>query len=311
MDPVGTGGGAQLFLHGMWLQYKVKGSHEIGAGLHYLNGISRLNNQSTLNMMTLDNNRASWATLGLSDQFARHLGVFGKGSIGPFQYQVSINQSLVSSLDGRDTDSTLNTRIYRGAEALSALKAAFNYAGYFKVDLLDKESNFLPYKVGTYLGSKKILSIGAGYFVHPNAVVHRTTFEGPLETETVSIMAVDIFYDSPLGEEGKAGAITAYAVYQYNGYGQDYILGAYGSGHMVYGHVGYLIPTDSKLVRFQPYVSYANSMFEVDLDSRHIPGVGVNSFFNGHHSKLTLEYQPTLQSGTTTHRVRLQAMVYL
>jgi hypothetical protein len=50
----------------------------VGGGLHYWNGISRLNNQSTLNLMTLDNQRQAWATLGLSDQLQRHIGVYAK-----------------------------------------------------------------------------------------------------------------------------------------------------------------------------------------------------------------------------------------
>ena len=68
LSPTGKGTGSQIFLHDAWAQYSVGKDHAIGAGLHYFNGISRLNNQSTLNMMTLDNNRQSWATIGLSDQ---------------------------------------------------------------------------------------------------------------------------------------------------------------------------------------------------------------------------------------------------
>jgi hypothetical protein len=49
----------------------------------YITGTEfRLNNQSTLNLMTLDNQRQAWATLGLSDQFARHIGVYAKGALG-------------------------------------------------------------------------------------------------------------------------------------------------------------------------------------------------------------------------------------
>ena len=82
MSPTGTGDGSQLFVHGVWAEYSVATDHVIGGGLHYFNGISRLNNQSTLNMLTLDNNRQSWSTIGLSDQFARHLGIFAKGKFG-------------------------------------------------------------------------------------------------------------------------------------------------------------------------------------------------------------------------------------
>ena len=102
LSPTGKGEGAQLFFHDVWAQYNLSKDHSIGGGLHYYNGISRLNNQSTLNFMTLDNNRQSWATLGLSDQFVRHIGVFAKGKFGKLQYRVAINDAITNGLDMRD-----------------------------------------------------------------------------------------------------------------------------------------------------------------------------------------------------------------
>ena len=58
MNPVGKGDGAQLFFHDVWAQYNLSKDHSVGGGLHYFNGISRLNNQSTLNFMTLDNKKS-------------------------------------------------------------------------------------------------------------------------------------------------------------------------------------------------------------------------------------------------------------
>ena len=89
LSPLGTGEGSQLFFHGAWVEYSYGKNHALGGGLHYFNGISRLNSQSTLNMMTLDNHRQAWATLGLSDQFGRHVGIFAKGSFNKLQYRLS------------------------------------------------------------------------------------------------------------------------------------------------------------------------------------------------------------------------------
>ena len=44
-----------LFLYDAWAEFVVPEKLHVGSGLHYWNGISRLSNQSTLNMMTLDN----------------------------------------------------------------------------------------------------------------------------------------------------------------------------------------------------------------------------------------------------------------
>jgi hypothetical protein len=70
----------KCFLHDVWAQYSL--GKTMPSEVDYITGISRLNNQSTLNLMTLDNKRQAWATLGLSDQFARHIGVYAKGALG-------------------------------------------------------------------------------------------------------------------------------------------------------------------------------------------------------------------------------------
>jgi hypothetical protein len=97
LTPTVKGESSQFFLHDLWTQYSLGTDHAIGGGLHYWNGISRLNNQSTLNIMTLDNQRQAWATLGLSDQFARHIGFYAKGAIDKFQYRVSINEAMTNN----------------------------------------------------------------------------------------------------------------------------------------------------------------------------------------------------------------------
>src|SRR5680860_1291448 len=306
MTPVGKGDGSQLFFHDFWLQYSLTKDHAIGAGLHYWNGISRLNNQSSLNFLTLDNNRQSWATISLTDQYARHQGVYAKGSIDKFQYRVAINESLTNGLDSRNVEDNVGTTIYAGRKVLGSKDAGFNYAGYFEYNFLDQESNFLPYKVGTYLGTKKVFNLGAGFFLHPNGTVRSNGTT--ISSEDVSIFAVDAFYDAPLGES--KGAITAYAVYQNNDYGKNYLYSAYGTGSMLYGHIGYLIPTE-KLTKLQPYVSFASNSYDAVDDNRNVFGIGTNLFMNGHNSKLTLEYKNEKFGSSETGTLTLQAMIYL
>src|SRR5690606_19138697 len=126
------GESSQIFFHDVWVQYNVVKGLDIGAGLHYWNGISRLNNQSTLNIMTLDNNRQSWATLGLTDQFARHQGVYFKGGFDKFQYRVAINESLTNTLDSRDITENPGVSLYQGRKLLGSKDAGLNYTGYFE-----------------------------------------------------------------------------------------------------------------------------------------------------------------------------------
>lgn len=310
LSPTGKGEGSQLFFHDVWAQYNLGKDHTIGGGLHYFNGISRLNNQSTLNMMTLDNHRQSWATIGLSDQFARHLGVFVKGKFDKLQYRVAINDATVSSLDTRSAVAG-GDAVYNGRANLGSKDAGKTFAGYFDYNFLDQESNFLPYKVGSYLGSKKIFNVGAGFFLHPKgAVIDTGTALTPkLEGEDVSIFAVDAFYDAPLGEDGSA--ITAYAVFQNSNYGKNYLYSAYGTGSMLYAHVGYVFKGDKAKTRYQPYVSYGTHSYDAVNDDRSTLGVGVNAYMSGHNSKLTLEYNNQQFGALDANTISLQAMIYL
>ena len=310
LSPTGKGEGSQLFMHDVWAQYNINKDHSIGGGLHYFNGISRLNNQSTLNMMTLDNNRQSWSTIGLSDQFARHVGIFGKGKFGKLQYRVAINDAITNGLDARDATASVNENvtIYGGKKFLGSKDAGKAYAGYFDYNILDQESNFLPFKVGSYLGGKKVFNVGAGFFLHPNGSVFMDA-NGDLQGQDVSILAIDAFYDAPLGDDGSA--ITAYATFQSNDYGKDYLFSAYGSGSMLYSHVGYVIAGDKAKTRYQPYISYGSNSYDAIDDNRNILGIGVNAFMSGHNSKLSLEYKNEKFGDSDSGTFTLQAMIYL
>ena len=307
MTPLGKGEASQLFFHDVWIQYQIAKNHIVGAGLHYFNGISRLNNQSTLNFLTLDNNRQSWATLGLSDQFFRHVGVFFKGNFEKLQYRLAINDAIINGLDTR-TPVNNGSAVYGGSRLLGTKKAGKTFAGYFDYHFLDQESNLLPFKVGSYLGEKRIFNLGFGFFAHPNGAVVADNL-GNIAGENVSIFALDAFYDAPLSDNGSS--ITAYAVYQNNNYGKNYLYNVYGTGSMIYSHLGYTLPGDISKTRFQPYVSFANNSYDATQDNRNILGIGANAYFNGHNSKLTLEYQHQKFDVSTLNTLTLQAMIYL
>lgn len=309
LSPTGTGEGSQLFLHDVWAQYSLGKNNAIGGGLHYWNGISRMNNSSTLNILTLDNQRQTWATLGLSDQFARHIGVYAKGTFGKFQYRVAINEASTNNLQATVVPVNNGAATYTGRRLLGSKEAGKTFAGYFEYGFLDSESNFLPYKVGSYLGTKKVFNIGAGFFMHPDGAVIADNV-GDLSGESVSIFGVDAFYDVPMGTKGSA--LTAYALFQSADYGKDFRLGTtYETGSMLHAHLGYMLPGKSK-TRLQPYLSFDDRKIDALNDNATQFGIGANAFFNGHHSKLTLEYQ-TLKYATNNavNTITLQAMIYL
>lgn len=312
LTPTGKSSDVGFFLHDAWAEYKVMPELYIGTGLHYWNGISRINSASTLNFLTLDNNRSSWSTLGLSDQFGRHLGVYAKGKIGKFEYRASVNDALTNSTDGNS--STVledNQEKYLGKALLNEAKYA--YSGYFEYQFLDQESNVLPYKVGTYLGTKKVLNVGTGFYYHPDGIAHNNN--GVIEGKDVAHVGVDVFYDTPLGEKG--GALTAYALYQNSTMGDNYLNGRInGNGSQVYAHAGYLIPKNSEehkfRNRFQPYVAYSHRDFKGLEEAAKELRIGTNWYIDGQNAKLSIEYQKAFDlPENRDDQLTIQAMIYL
>lgn len=315
LDPTGQSSQAQLFMHDAWVEYRIADYLSIGGGLHYWNGISRLNNQSTLNFLSLDNPRFAWSSLGTSDQFARHLGIYAKGKFGKLDYRFAWNGAMVNSVDvNNGLAASTNQAIYAGRSMLGT-EASNVFAGYVNYQFWDQESNKLPYFVGSYLGTKKVLTVGAGFYAHPNgSVILSPTTADPLnvEGEYVLIFSADAFMELPMGNKS---SITAYASYQNNNYGTNYQL-AGGSqdvftGDVIYAQAGYLLPSKSK-VAWQPYFTFAQKNI-TNLDGSATDfGIGINSLITGHNAKLSLEYRNVGNAlGDATNRFIMQAVVFL
>lgn len=320
MNPLGSDAfGPQLFMHGVWSDFTVVPKKlYIGAGLHYWNGISRLTNEGTVNFLTLDNYRRAWSTMGLTDQFARHLGVFAKGTLGSFSYRVSINSNLINSLDVPRIPTTPNHQtLYTGKYEFEE-DARWSYQGYFEYQFFDIESDKLPHKVGSYLGKKKVFNVGAGFFYHPKGSITYTPIENPGDSiriqNNVMHFAGDVFYDVPVGR----GAVTVYAVFYAFNYGPKYTLGqTYGTGTSFLVQAGYLFPKFSEKFRLQPYAAFNTSKFDAFENSGNGLRTGLNFFLNGHHAKFTLEYGTTknMYNGnpkpSSINSITLQAQVFL
>lgn len=316
MSPVGSSAQAQLFMHDAWVEYKVGKNTYLGGGLHYWNGISRLNNQSTLNIMPLDNPRFAWATIGTSDQFARHMGVYAKGSIGErLNYRVAWNQPMLNTLDAFRAPQ-LEEAIYTGVAVEGHKRAGHAFSGYFNYQVFDLESTKLPYFVGTYLGTKRILSVGGGFFYHPKGTISLAedangTYE---KSHDVLLVSGDVFYDAPIGN-GDA-AISAYAGYFNYDFGPNYVLGGtsldVGTGNTIYTQLGYLLPSFSEKFRLQPYVTGSiRSMDAFGDDQVRDANIGTNLFISGHNCKLTFQYGYRELGSSPIDQLTIQAHIFL
>jgi hypothetical protein len=321
----------QLFLHDAYVEYTVfKDYLNIGAGLHYWNGISRIANASTLNFMTQDAPIFNWANIDKSDQFGRFMGIYAKGKIKKLDYRLAVNDPFQAN-DAKSI--TTNVSDY------NPYATSWNTAGYINYQFWDQENNLLPYMVGTYLGSKKVFNIGFGFQHQKDAMWYRNT-DGDTLNQDQTLLAGDVFLDVPLNKSRK-DALTVYAGYFNYNFGKNYVrsigvmnsadgggalrgnaVPTIGTGQILYGQIGYLLPEFSDNMRLQTYAAYAHSRFEGlrNATNEIVPvntlDVGVNMFMAGHHSKITLNYRArpdftNIESLTYKNEWTLQFMVYL
>ena len=309
LTSLGNNGNApQIFLHGAWTEFMLNKSLYIGGGLHYWKGMTRMSNASTLNFMTLDQSRpfVGWHSLGYSDQFARHLGIYAKGNIGKFDYRVAWNQSGRNPLNGGNSYASSDIT-YSGASIPDKSGDAVGRGvieGYFRYNFLEAESIKLPYAVGTYLGGKKVFGIGAGFFSQPSGALDTTS----TTHVNVNHFALDAFLDYPTA----GGAVNAYAAFMSFDYGENYVGRWSGTGTAFYGHIGYFI----KAAKIMPYVGYQLGAYEGLEEGQNMSAIniGVNYFILGHNAKLTLEYHGInndLNNGSDISQIRLQAHIFL
>lgn len=315
----GAGKKPGLFFHDAWNEYAVVLPKEnkpfslsVGAGLHYYMGLSRMTMSSTLNYMTIDAPIFNWPLIENSDQFARQMGIFVKGKYNRLEYRMSINKPFATNVTPVNvTDPNVAVAVDNNNNA------RWSKAGYFEYQFFDKESNLLPFKVGTYLGTKKMFNIGAGFYTAPSGT--KTSVNGITERHDINLFSGDVFLDLPVGDKAKKAAITAYSVlYDYD-FGPNYLRNIgimnegvadntytgtralagpgnlqpmVGSGTIWYTQAGYLIPNkdEKPKVRVQPFAAYTYKDFDALKKASSQFDIGTNFFLDGHHAKITAQY---------------------
>lgn len=313
-----TGKKPQLFMHDAWTEYKVADELYIGTGLHYWNGISRMSSASTLNFLAIDAPIFNWATIELTDQFARQFGIYAKGQIGKFDYRIALNKPFAAGVQAQElADDGIARNVLNDNTALQ---------GYFNYQFFDKESNKLPFFVGTYMGTKKIFNIGAGFHYHPEATGVKKAGQTEAELQDISLFGVDAFLDMPLG----SGGITAYSVFYNYNFGDNYLRNVgimnisgggnaqptIGTGSIFYTQAGYAFKQFRNGTQFQPFAAVTYKNFEALNDTSTQFDFGANYFINGHHAKITLQYsqRPVYAAGnldTTRGEIILQTHIWL
>ena len=310
----------QFFIHEAVTEYKVNKYLNLGAGLHYYNGISRMSSASTTNIMTMDFPLTNFPTIDALDQFARWIGVYAKGRIGKFDYRVSMSDPFLTNLPtnanyvvgGVQAGNPLGLGVTSAATGVNTgtntsqynpQNTSHVYQGYFSYNFLEPEAAVLPYTQGTYLGTKRVLSIGGGFLFNKEGTYSRPTSSAvalgtltpgtdlyaavPTTAHDIKLFGADVFYDAPIDTTTNT-ALTLYGVYYNFDFGPNYVrfvgpenpgygasptrgnaIPQSGTGSSEYIQAGLLLPKNllGPKARLQPYVAYLHSSYEGLMNS--------------------------------------------
>lgn len=187
--------------------------------------------------------------------------------------------------------------VMEGREAVSgdtAPKSNFRYTARAHVSLLDPESDS-GYK-GTYLGKKKVLTVGAAYQYEPDVVYGNAALN--TDKKDYTAYTLDGFFEYPVKDMGTFTLSGAYAKYDlddaYQSASPDSAaIGLNGEKNGYYVKAGYMLP-NLPLQFFGRYEQWKfanlNSVINEKVDWY---GLGANYYIWGQNLKLTMEYSKT------------------
>jgi len=178
-----------------------------------------------------------------------------------------------------------------GREGDGVVKDSMRMTGRVHVSLWDPETEY-GY-LGTYLGTKKVLTIGASYDYQPD--VAYSDFVMKTGASDYSAWTGDIFmeYPSALGTWTFSGAYMDYSLDDaLSGPSPDPTLPANGELEAYYAKAGYLLPNKVGPGRLQFFARYEDSDYQrVDpFFDQTWTGAGANYYMDGQRLKLTFEY---------------------
>ncbi len=336
VDPNASAKKPQIFFHDIYGELRVAGGNTPtddglfwGFGMHYWTGLSRMSMSSTINYMANDSPILGWPTIDATDQFIRMIGTYVKGKALGFDYTFAFDMPFRIGINNAFTNLTRDTT--RAASNYSPNQVTGELKGYVAYEFWDKENRTLPFMIGTYVGTKKVLNLGVGFQFQPNGMwtnkYNTSTRRYDTTNTDYRVLAADFFMDLPLQPGKDPDALTVYAAYYNYSMGPNYIRNigimnpvtsvravagspnsfngggnAYpliGTGHGAYTEIGYVFPGRVKLLndgifsntRIQPYVAATYGSFEALNQPYILPEAGFNWFLEGHNARLNFHYR--------------------
>jgi len=267
LDKSGLGLGSGVAWRDLWITVNLHEAFKIQMGRMYVPLTRNYGTTSTKAMLTAD------------------LPFLQGGSRGGIFYAQKVGRDDGLTLWGNPLDGHLQYRlmISEGVEGDANPEDNLRFVGRISVSLLEPETTW--FNKGTYLGKKKVLSLGFGMDSQDDLTL------GGIEDQDNTVWTVDVFFDHPVG----GGAVTLEAAYididncTQGGPNFYHDLEAGDDAENWYINAGYLLPDTIGPGRLQPYVRYET----VDVDDQHETDFwsgGFNYYLKGHNCKLTADY---------------------
>ena len=281
----------------------------LGGGLHAWSGPGRFSSPAVVSFLGVDAPLFEQTTNDATDHFLRKLGFYAKGQISRIDYRLTVAKPMAIQ------NSTLYIKEPDLYSNFSPRPPHLQFQSYVYFQFFDKESNILPYMVGTYLGKKKILNLGFGNLFQQKAMWRRNANKDTVY-ENLNLIALDVFSEIPLSK--KKNAVNFYVASFLNKMGKGYIrsvgpmsptntfygnTGTFngtgsafpmiGSGTTLYGQAGYLCK-DSLFNSHGTMLFYAASQYskyQRFKDNMLVYEGGTSWLIKGNNAKITLAYQ--------------------
>lgn len=299
--------GPSIKLLDAYAEYSFSDKLSIGGGKSLWNGLSRFSAPSTSKLMVTDVPFVTLPTVNTVDDLLRNLSVYAKGKLNKIDYRFLVSKPLpIQSVKDPKEDIAEFTN----------KPSDMQYAGYLKYEFFEPESNKYSVHGGTYLGKKKVLSLGAGFKYQSDALC--SLEQGEEVFHDMNLLAADLYLDFPINKE-KGTALTSYLGFFEYDFGPNYtrLLGAnnptngldpelgtfssrgnsypvIGTGTSVLYQIGYLFPKMGKNEeqgQLQPYGRMQYSDYDHLDDAMTAFDLGINWFLDGHLSKFSFNAQ--------------------
>jgi len=207
------------------------------------------------------------------------------GSRGGIFYAQKVGRDDGLTLWGNPFGGLLQYRfmISEGVEDDANPEDNLRFVGRLSLSLLEPETSW--FNKGTYLGKKKVLSLGFGMDSQDDLTL------GGSENRDNTVWTVDAFFDYPVGE----GAVTVEAAYididncTQGGPNFYHDLEAGDDAENWYINAGYLLPGSIGPGQLQPYIRYETVDVGKKNETDFLSG-GFNYYLKGHNCKLTADY---------------------